>query len=152
MKNFYQKQVLSWWNVSVEIWEAKFEHQYLNRRIEPWQKLRGKLENLLQKLWGWAQGWLCRFCQPCPRQQVIQHTGYAFKNYLPCHLIWCLVSSLNYSSSRHPFWVSSRIWIRLQTFSTHVSSWAQDWTPICQYLVQVSPLSFILHTPVAMHV
>ena len=34
-----------------------------------------------------------------------------------------------------PFWVSSHIRLRLQAFSTRVSSQAQDGTPICQYLI-----------------
>ena len=61
--------------------------------------------------------------------------------YVPQVTTWntsCLVSwpasSSSYSTSRHSFWVSSRICLRLQNFNTCVSSWARGRTPICSYL------------------
>ena len=60
------------------------------------------------------------------------------KNYLPCRLVSCLISILNYLTSRHCCWVSSCIPFRLQAFSTCVSSWAQGWTQIRQYLLDAS--------------
>ena len=61
------------------------------------------------------------------------------KNYLAGCLALCLVSSSNYSSSKHPFWVSSPIWLMLLAFSTCVSSRTLDRTPIWRYFAEVLP-------------